>query len=202
MWVTNGWVLLSETGVSSLYCGSHLSEYKDGVYTVEYPNPKTNNGFGSTGAALALPGVTPWRTITVGATLKPIVETTIPFDVVDPLYEASQKYKYGRSTWSWIVWQDNSMNYDDQVKYIDLAAAMKYEYILMDALWDKNIGKEKMKDLIKYAKSKKVDVFLWYNSNGPINDAPQRPQEQNVYSHRTQKGNEMAARSRCKGIEG
>ena len=171
----DGWVLLSETGVSSLYCGAHLSEYKDGVYTVEYPNPKTNNGFGSSGAALALPGVTPWRTITVGSTLKPIVETTIPFDVVDPLYEPSQKYKYGRSTWSWIVWQDNSMNYNDQVKFIDLAAAMKYEYILMDALWDKNIGKDKMKDLIRYAKSKKVDVFLWYNSNGPINDAPQGP---------------------------
>lgn len=171
----DGWVLLSETGVSSLYCGSHLSEYNEGVFTVEYPNPKTNNGFGSSGAALALPGVTPWRTITVGSTLKPIVETTVPFDVVDPLYEPSQKYQYGRSTWSWIVWQDNSMNYNDQVKYIDLAAAMKYEYILMDALWDTNIGKDKMKDLIRYAKSKRVDVLLWYNSNGPINDAPQTP---------------------------
>jgi hypothetical protein len=171
----DGWVLLSETGVSSLYCASHLSEYKDGVYTVDYPNPKQNNGFGSSSAALALPGVTPWRTITVGANLKPIVETTIPYDVVDPLYEPSQKYKYGRSTWSWIVWQDNSMNYEDQVKYIDLAAALKWEYILMDALWDKNVGKEKMKELIKYAKSKKVEVFLWYNSNGPINDAPQGP---------------------------
>jgi hypothetical protein len=170
-----GWVLLSETGVSSLYCASHLSEYKDGVYTVDYPNPKQNNGFGSSGAALALPGVTPWRTITVGTTLKPIVETTIPYDVVDPLYEPSQKYKYGRATWSWIVWQDNSMNYEDQVKYIDLAAALKWEYILMDALWDKNIGKEKMQELIKYAKSKGVEVFLWYNSNGPINDAPQGP---------------------------
>lgn len=171
----DGWVLLSETGVSSLYLASHLSEYKDGLYTVAYPNAKTNNGFGSSTAALALPGVTPWRTITVGANLKPIVETTIPFDVVEPLYEASQKYKYGKSTWSWILWQDNSMNYDDQVKFIDLAAAMKYEYILMDALWDKNIGKERMKELIKYARSKRVEVFLWYNSNGPINDAPQGP---------------------------
>jgi hypothetical protein len=171
----DGWVLLSETGVSSLYCGAHLSEYKDGVYTVDYPNPKQNNGFGSSSAAIALPGVTPWRTITVGTGLKPIVETTIPYDVVDPLYEASQKYKYGRATWSWIVWQDNSMNYDDQMKYIDLAAALKWEYILMDALWDTRVGKEKMKELIRYAKSKKVEVFLWYNSNGPINDAPQGP---------------------------
>lgn len=170
------WVLLSETGVNSLYCASHLGDcIKERTYTIDYPDARQNNGFGSSGAALALPGVTPWRTITVGATLKPIVETTIPFDVVEPLYEPSQAYRYGRGTWSWIVWQDESMNYDDQVKYIDLAAAMGYEYILMDALWDKNVGRPRMEELIRYATSKKVGVFLWYNSNGPANDAPQGP---------------------------
>lgn len=172
----NGWVLISETGVSSLYCASHLSEISaDGVYYVEYPSAKHNNGFGSSGAAISLPGVTPWRTITVGDNLKPIVETTIPFDVVEPLYMPSQKYKYGRGTWSWIVWQDNSMNYEDQVKFIDLAAALKYEYILIDALWDANLGKERLQELVKYAQSKGVDVLLWYNSNGAFNDAPQGP---------------------------
>lgn len=169
------WVLLSETGVSSLYTASHLSGYKDGLFSVEYPNPKQNNGFGSSGAQISLPGVTPWRTITVGETLKPIVETTIPFDVVQPLYKPSQEYKMGRGSWSWIVWQDNSMNYEDQVKYIDLAAAMNFEYILIDAWWDERIGYEKMKELIKYAKSKNVEVFLWYNSNGSANDAFMTP---------------------------
>jgi hypothetical protein len=173
---SDGWALVSETGVSSLYCASHLSDgTKEGLYTVEYPNPKQNNGFGSSGAAVSLPGATPWRTITVGESLKPIVETTIPFDVVEPLYEASQDYKFGKSTWSWIVWQDGSMNWDDQVKFIDLASALKYPYILIDALWDQNIGKERMKDLLKYARNKGVDVLLWYNSNGAFNDAPQGP---------------------------
>ena len=32
-----------------------------------------------------------------------------------------------------------------------------------------------MEELIDYAHSKNVDVFLWYNSNGAINDAPQGP---------------------------
>lgn len=171
-----GWVLLSETGVSSLYCAAHLSDgTAEGLYVVEYPDPRQNNGFGSTGAALALPGVTPWRTITVGADLKPIVETTIPFDVVEPLYEPSRPYKYGRGTWSWIIWQDPSMNYADQVNFIDLAATLRFEYILIDALWDTNIGKEKMKELIRYASSKGIGVLLWYNSNGPFNDAPMGP---------------------------
>lgn len=171
----SGWVLISETGVSSLYCASHLSGFKDGLFNVEYPDPKQNNGFGSTGAQLALPGSTPWRTITIGESLKPIVETTIPFDVVEPLFKSTQPYDYGRGTWSWIVWQDESMNFDDQIKYIDLAAAMDYEYILIDAWWDARIGYNRMEELIQYARSKDVDVFLWYNSNGAANDAFMSP---------------------------
>ncbi|MBO9691379.1 glycoside hydrolase family 97 protein [Chryseobacterium sp.] len=171
-----GWVLLSETGVNSTYCASHLeTTVEKNLYKVAYPNIAENNGFGSTGAAVSLPGKTPWRTITVGSSLKPIVETTIPFDVVDPMYEPSQEYQFGKSTWSWILWQDKSMNYDDQVKFIDLAAALKYQFILIDALWDKNIGKDRMRELIQYAKSKNVGVLLWYNSNGAANDAPMGP---------------------------
>lgn len=170
----NGWALVSETGVNSSYCGSHLSDgTKDGVYTIAFPNAKENNGNGTSQPAMSLPGETPWRTITVGDNLKPIVETTVPFDVVKPLYEPSQKYKFGRSTWSWIMWQDNSVNYEDQVKYIDLAAAMGYEYVLIDGLWDKQIGQDRLPALFKYAQSKGVDIFLWYNSNGASNDAPQ-----------------------------
>lgn len=174
----DGWVLVSETGVSSQYCASKLGEpTREGLYTVAFPEPGENNGLGSAKPGLALPGETPWRTITVGNSLKPIVETTIPFDVVEPLYEASQEYQFGRSTWSWIMWQDQSMNYDDQVTYIDLAAEMGYEYILIDALWDKQLGYERLESLIKYAQSKGVDVFLWYNSNGYWNDAPQGPKQ-------------------------
>lgn len=172
----DGWILLSETGVNSLYCASHLDTTTEkNLYQVAYPNMAENNGFGSTGAAISLPGKTPWRTITIGDSLKPIVETTIPFDVVEPMYEPSQKYSFGKSTWSWILWQDNSMNYEDQSLFIDLASKLGYEYILIDALWDKNIGKERMKDLIQYAKSKNVEVLLWYNSNGAANDAPMGP---------------------------
>ena len=157
----NGWVLISETGVDSRYCASHLSEAtNDGLYAITFPHPDENKGYGSTTPVVSLPAQTPWRTITVGSSLKPIVETTIPFDVVAPKYEASQAYKYGRSTWSWIMWQDNSMNYEDQVTYIDLAAEMGYEYILMDALWDTQVGYERMPELINYAHSKGVDVFF------------------------------------------
>ena len=172
----NHWVLISETGLEGTYVGAHLSDpNKEGAYTIAFPDSTENNGFGSTGAAISLPFSTPWRTITIGESLKPIVETTIAFDVVDPLYEASRKYTFGRGVWSWIMWQDQSMNYKDQVTYIDFASEMGYEYILIDARWDQNIGYDKMEELIGYAKGKNVDVFLWYNSNGVSNDAPMTP---------------------------
>ena len=167
-----GWVLISETGVDSHYCGSHLSDYP---YTIAYPMAGENNGNGTATAGIALPGKTPWRTITVGASLKPIVETTIAYDVVEPLYEPSQQYGAGRYTWSWLIWQDNSINYDDQVKFIDLASAMGYEFCLVDNWWDQNIGRDRMAELSKYAQSKGVSLMLWYNSNGHENDAPQTP---------------------------
>ncbi|MBR5062964.1 MAG: glycoside hydrolase family 97 catalytic domain-containing protein [Prevotella sp.] len=173
---TEHWVLISETGVSSEYCGARLSDYEAGRgYTVAYPQKGENNGFGSEYAAIMLPGETPWRTITVGKTLKPIVETTIPFDFVEPLYEPSEQYLPGRYTWSWLVWQDSATNYDDQVKLIDVASTMGYEYCLVDALWDVQIGYDRIEQLAEYAKSKNVKLMLWYNSNGFENDAPQGP---------------------------
>ena len=174
----DGWVLVCETGVSSAYPGCRLSDYEPGKgYTVAFPQKGENNGIGSEFAGIPLPGETPWRTITVGSSLAPIVETTIPYDVVEPLYEASQTYKPSRYTWSWLIWQDNSINYDDQVKMVDVAAAQGYEAILVDNWWDKQIGRKRIEELSKYAKSKKVSLMLWYNSNGFENDAPQTPRQ-------------------------
>lgn len=170
------WVLVSETGVDSRYCASRLSDMKgDGLYTVEFPMAEENNGNGTVEPAFALPGSTPWRTITVGTSLKPIVETTVPWNYVKPLYQASHSYEYGKGTWSWIVWQDNSICWDDQVKYIKLAQDMGFKYVLIDNWWDNNIGKDKMTELVKYAQSQGVDVFLWYSSSGWWNDIEQGP---------------------------
>ncbi len=174
----NGWALVAETGVGSNYCGSHLSDYQAGNgYTIAYPDKGENNGFGSDFAAITLPGETPWRTITLGTSLKPIVETTISYDVVEPRYAPSTDYKPGRYTWSWLIWQDNSINYGDQVKFIDLAAAMGFEYCLVDNWWDTQIGRDRISELSRYAQSKGVHLLLWYNSNGFANDAPQGPRD-------------------------
>lgn len=188
---SNGWVLLSESGVSSQYAGTRLGEgTKDGLYTIAFPEKDENGGAGDATIATAIPMLTSWKTITVGETLKPIVETTSAYDNVRPLYEPTQVYRPGRATWSWILWQDSSCNYEDQKTFIDLASNMGFEYILIDALWDKQIGYENMPSLISYAHSKGVDVFLWYNSNGSWNNAPQGPKHRMASAPARQK--EMA----------
>lgn len=172
----DGWVLISETGTNGGYAGCHIADYDaQKGYQVALPMEGEANGWGSATAGLTLPGSTPWRTITVGETLAPIVETTISFDVVEEQYKASEEYKPGRYTWSWLVWQDNSINYDDQVQFIDLAAAMGYEYVLVDCAWDTQIGRDRMAEMSRYAQQKGVYLLLWYNSNGFENDAPQTP---------------------------
>ena len=170
-----GWVLLSETGTDGSYVGCRLVNDKDNHYRIGFPLAEEMNGTGSTTPLVALPAETPWRTITVGTTLAPIVETTVATDLVKPKYKASKDYTYGKGSWSWIIGMDPSCNFDEQKRYIDFSAAMGYRSVLVDALWDTQIGYEKMEELARYGKEKGVGLFLWYNSNGTWNDAPQGP---------------------------
>lgn len=170
-----GWLLVSETGVNGGYCASRLMGHDKGLYTIGFPQAGELNGNGTVSPGITLPGETPWRTITLGETLAPIMETTVAFDVVKPLYEASQEYKYGSGSWSWIIGMDVSTNYEEQMRYIDFSAEMGYQSVLVDALWDKQIGRDRIEKLAKYAAGKGVALYLWYNSNGYWNDAPQSP---------------------------
>lgn len=176
------WVLLSETNVGGNYCASRIESDGKNGYVLKYPEDTEFGGVGTASPGIMLPNsplqpaaALPWRTITVGTTLAPLAETTIQWDLVKPQYKASQEYKYGRSAWSWIIRMDTSCNYDEQKEYVDFAAAMGWEYLLIDAWWDANIGYERIEELARYAKTKGVEFFLWYNSNGYWNDAMQGP---------------------------
>ena len=171
---TEQWVLISETGTDGGYVGCRLLHEQAGSYRIGFPQQGELNGVGSVTPAMALPGETPWRTITVGP-LANIVETTVAFDLLQPKYKASQEYVYGKGSWSWIIGMDPSCNFDEQKRYIDFSAAMGWQSVLIDAFWDQQIGYEKMAELARYGKTKGVGIFLWYNSNGRWNDAPQTP---------------------------
>ena len=168
------WVLISETGTDGGYVGCRLLNEQGNSYKIGFPQAEEGNGWGSTTVAMTLPGSTPWRTITIGS-LADVVETTVAWDLVTPKYKASRSYEYGKGSWSWIIGMDSSCNFDEQKRYIDFSAAMGYRSVLVDALWDKQIGYDRIAELARYGKTKGVGLYLWYNSNGTWNDAPQSP---------------------------
>ena len=169
-----GWILISETGTDGDYAACRLLSASGSHYQIGFPMEGEMYGIGSTTPAVALPAVTPWRTITLG-TLKDVVETTVAWDLVKPKYQASKDYTYGKGSWSWIIRMDGSCNFDEQKEYIDFSAAMGWRSVLVDAHWDSQIGYPKVEELARYANKKGVGLFLWYNSNGTWNDAPQGP---------------------------
>jgi hypothetical protein len=123
----------------------------------------------------------PWRIIIVGASLASIVESTLVEDVCEPSRLKDTSWvKPGRVAWSW--WSDNPSPQDGakQKKFVDLAAEMGWEYVLVDANWD-IMDNGNIHDVIRYARSKGVGVLLWYNSGGPHNIVTEKPRDTLTY---------------------
>jgi hypothetical protein len=173
-----GWVLVGETGVDANYCGGRLAQDSaGGVYRIDLPQAGEELPTSSVEPTVAGGRWMPWRFVLVGKTLAPIVASTMATDLVEPLYDITFEAKPGRATWSWLPLKDENITELVQRQFIDMAAALKFEYVLVDNWWDAKIGREKVAELAEYARSKGVGLILWYNSNGQWNNAPQTPQD-------------------------
>ncbi len=172
------WALITEAGLGTNYCGTRLSSTAPhGIYRVALPDPKEGNGAGSIYPTSTLPWEMPWRAILLGSSLGEIVESTLVTDLTAPSRVADSSWiKPGRAAWSW--WSDNPSPQDGakQMKFVDLAAEMGWEYVLVDANWD-IMDKGNIHDVIRYAKKKGVGVLLWYNSGGPHNVVTEKPRD-------------------------
>lgn len=170
------WLLVSETALSRNYCGTRLrSESPDGEYTVGMADPREGIPGGPVNPESKLPWLTPWRLVVVGS-LKCIAESTLGIDLAEPPAEpADAAIQPGKASWSWPLLKDTNTTYEVQKRFIDYAAAMGWRYTLIDALWDTQIGYAKVKELVDYARGRKVRILLWYNSAGAWNTTPQTP---------------------------
>jgi hypothetical protein len=170
------WVLISETAVDRTYCASHLStKSSDGTYKIAFPDPKEVIFTGELNPQSTLPWKSPWRIIAVGS-LANITESTLGTDLAKPAANIDFSWvKPGRASWSWVLLKDNKTIYSVQKEFIDYAADMGWEYCLIDAGWDVQIGYPKIQELTEYARSKNVQLLLWYNSAGDWNSTPQTP---------------------------
>lgn len=172
----NTWVLLTEAGLDGSYCATRLkAESPNNEYQIGFPqSPEVFTG-GVLNPQARLPWFSPWRIVTIGS-LKTIMESTLGTDLANPAIKIDTSFiKPGISSWSWIMLKDNSINYDTTRLYIDYAADMHWKYCLIDVNWDTRIGYDRIKELADYAKTKNVNLIVWYNSAGAWNTTPYHP---------------------------
>lgn len=170
------WLLITETDMDGRYCGTRLSnDSGKAIFKVTYPDPRevfTNLGhLPQYSSAMQ----SPWRILTIG-TMASIAQSTLGTDLAPAA--AKKDYSFvqpGKASWSWINSKDDFIVYDEQKRYIDYAAQMKWQYCLIDADWDTKIGYEKVQELAKYAATKNVGLLLWYNSAGDWNTVKYHP---------------------------
>ncbi|MCG2616231.1 glycoside hydrolase family 97 protein [Terrimonas sp. NA20] len=172
------WVLITEAGMDGTYCATRLTNAKgDPSYKISFPDPRETMAPDGILPLSGQPFTSPWRVITIGS-LGTIVESTNGTDLAAKFAGGNTKWiKPGKSSWSWIMSKDDFITYDEQKKYIDFAADMKWQYCLVDASWDTKIGYDKIKELAAYANSKNVGLLLWYNSAGNWNTVKMTPKD-------------------------
>ncbi|MBN2290941.1 MAG: glycoside hydrolase family 97 catalytic domain-containing protein, partial [Pirellulales bacterium] len=133
------------------------------------------NFYGKVEPSSTLPWATPWRVVMVGGSLNTLVESTLINDLCPPSKVKDTSWiKPGRVAWSWWSDHDSPHDYGKQVKFVDLAAEMGWEYCLVDANWTLMNGGD-VRKLAKYASDKGVGLLLWYNSGGPNNFVTEKP---------------------------
>lgn len=127
----------------------------------------------------------PWRVIMVGDTPGALAESSLIAALGEPTKIKDTSWiKPGKTAWDW--WNDNQvvlentsikpgMNTETYKAYIDFAATLGLEYILIDAGWHegaawtntpganviKPIAAMDMPEILRYAKSKNVGVWVW-----------------------------------------
>ncbi len=164
------WVLITEAALDGTYCGTRLvNDSTSSVYSIGFADPREVFTGGGYLPENNKPWLTPWRIVTIGS-LKTIVESTLGTDLAPKAISMDQSFiKLGKASWSWINSKEDMVVYYEQKKYIDFAAEMNWQYCLVDANWDTQIGYDKIAELATYAKQKNVGLFMWYNSAGDWN---------------------------------
>lgn len=170
------WMLVSEAGIDGTYGASHLhANCEDGRYMIKFAEQAEGEGYYENTSRASLPCNTPWRFIAIGSSLHEIVETTLPTDLsFDSKVENTDWIKPGRASWSWWSDNDSPQDYKRLVPFVDFAAAMGWEYFLVDANWNR-MKNGTVEDLASYANDKDVGLLLWYNSGGKHNVVTEEP---------------------------
>lgn len=147
------YVVISETAPTKNFCGSSLKVPARDIYTY---SPIEN-------ISAILPLSTPWRTVTTGK-LTQIAAGHMYECLAEPTTITNTSWiKPGRSANAYSG-EDHMASYIDSKTvntYIDWAATQGWEYFTIDKR--SNLTTSQLREIVNYAKSKNIDVFVWKN---------------------------------------
>ena len=174
------------------YAGAFFNGRGDGGLGVEVNlSPRTDNDidvhYNQIAVKAAMPAAgfdTPWRVVMIGDTPGALTESTLVQALAEPSRIADTSWiKAGKTAWDW--WNGYTVdvphpgaNTESYKAYIDFAASMKLQDILIDEGWYKGTGIDPnpaadvtqplpavdLPAIIAYGKSKDVGVWVWLQS--------------------------------------
>jgi alpha-glucosidase len=178
-----GWVAITEADIQN-YAGMYLrkGEARNGLGAELSPRIDDK----AIAVETSAPVTTPWRVLMIGDEPGRLVESNIVLNLNPPSKIADTSWiKAGKSAWDW--WSGEAapsvsfkpgMNTATMKHYIDFASESGFRYMLIDAGWalanrkgpddyaavadiTKIDPKIDMPELLRYAKEKKVAIWLW-----------------------------------------
>lgn len=176
--IKNIWILITEALTDTNYFGAHLNQNcENRTYSIRMPEQDEANNLFPQKPSSSLPWYTSWRVIIMGRELSTVTESNIIEELNPPSLISDVSWiKPGRASWSW--WSDASSprDYKKLKSFIDFAKEMDWEYSLVDANWDLMHGGN-IEELVNYAKSRNIGIWMWYNSGGAHNTVTERPRD-------------------------
>jgi alpha-glucosidase len=178
-----GWVAVTEADIEN-YAGMYLRKDDKPLALRAELSPRVDDK--SIAVEADTPLTSPWRVLMIGDEPGRLVESNIVLNLNPPSKIADASWiRAGKSAWDWWSGQaapgasfKTGMNTATMKHYIDFASASGFAYMLIDAGWAKaeRKGPEDyaaladitqvtaeidMPELLRYAKEKKVGLWLW-----------------------------------------
>ncbi|SNS70825.1 Glycosyl-hydrolase 97 C-terminal, oligomerisation [Asanoa hainanensis] len=148
-------ILVTESGIDGRFAGAHVvagDPEPGGGRTLRFT-------LADDSVEVARGEVTPWRVILVG-TLPELVESLLVDELappVSPELADATWVRPGRAAWSW--WSDfySGARLDKQKHFVDVAADLGWEHLLIDCGWEETWVPE----IVAYASRRGIQVHLW-----------------------------------------
>ncbi|HHV09503.1 MAG TPA: hypothetical protein GXX75_04375 [Clostridiales bacterium] len=150
------WLMVNEAAVLNTggsYCVSHVKGTAARRLTLDFaPEEK--------GAPIPspLPFQSPWRYLLIAGTLDEVVNSTLNYNLNPPAkMEDTSWIKPARALWAWWISDTGAQVFTEVKQYVDFAAAMGFEAVVVDAGWDETW----IRQFCNYAHARNISPWLW-----------------------------------------